>query len=414
MKKHYIFLLLLSITAFSSCSQNNTDSSAEPVDQIESKDYSFTDSLFLAKLNSKGLFPFEKNEKFGFKDKSGNIIVEAKYDIIPGIEKNSFTYGLYEFLEERSLLVGIKSNISVNDGDEYINTLDQEHVYGLIDINGKELVKPSFELIVHPDHYSEDVVFFEEGLLGVYFPKQKKINTFMNSKGEIFDLSIYTSAKPINSNLIRVEKNGNYGVVTKQGELKVPIIYDGVQVNSNLILDDKSLIEVCNDCRWINSTELCGSGDDATDRFVKGKHGIVDENGSIIIPLAYEAILTTNKVAFLNKGGKIILDRDCDFFVGGQWEIYDSKMNKHTKTKFKALVELNTNLFAVNLEEQISDNSSKGKWGIINSEGKEILPLKYDSIYIDYDDNNNNKIIAEIGDNKEVFIWNGKKLTKGQ
>jgi len=432
MKNYNILLLFLFVSAISSCTQNIEKNQQEKTNKNTSEDWN-TDSLFQAKLNAKGLFPFEEKGKIGFKDKSGKIMVQAKYDIIPGIKaENFYLFDIpwFDFLEDNTLLVGIEKN---SERDEYyyengnlrINSI-RDYNFGLINITGKEIVEPSFELIVHPNIYSESYSFFEEKLLGVYFPKNKKKNIFMNSRGEIFDLSAYEDARPIDNNLIRVEKKGKYGVVTKQGELKVPIIYDGVQVNSNLISEGKRLIEVCNDCRWINSTELCGSGDDVTDRFVKGKHGIVDENGNIIIPLAYESILTSNKVAFLNKRGKIILDGDCDLFVGGEWEIYESKTNKYTKTKYKAiiqlnsygfnldktLIELNSKLFVVNLEEQKPNDfeSSKGKWGLINEEGKEILPLKYSSISLD--DENSNKIIARIGDVEEVFILNGLTLSK--
>jgi len=413
MKNHNIMLLFIFVFAVSSCAQNNENNSKEITSKNTSEDWNI-DSLFQEKLNAKGLFSFVKNNKIGFKDKSGNIIVEAKYDIVPGIKNGPF-YGLhlFDFLKDNTFLVGIEKNQHEGYYDENgtmrFSTFSG-YEFGLIDVHGRELVKPSFELIVHPNYYSEDMPFFEEGWLGVYFPKEKKINNFINSKGEILDLSMYNSAKPIDNSLIRVEKNKKFGIVSKNGELNVPIIYDGIQVNSNLIINGKRLIEVCNGCRWINSTELCGSGDYVVDGFVKGKHGIIDENGKIVIPLAYESILSSSKVLFLNKGGKIILDGGCDLFVGGQWEIYDPITNNFSKTKYKAIDELNSTLFAVNLEEQTSSDSSKGKWGLINEMGKEILPLKYSSISLDYEDPT--KITAQIGDVVEVFIWNGSEINK--
>jgi hypothetical protein len=416
MRNYFKKGLIIFVYLVSSCAQNIDKVNEDVTNKNTTEDWG-TDSLFLERLNSKGLFPFNKDNKIGFKDKSGNIIVDAKYDIVPGVNDGTifgllFLLPAFDFLEENTLLVGIKndSNKENLDETEFLRLFSGDYLFGLIDINGKELVEPSFNVIAHPDHYAESVPYYVGRLLGVYFPKQKKKNIFMNSNGEFFDLSIYNSATPIDYDLIRVEKNGKYGVVTKQGELKVPIIYDGVQVSSNLIINDKRLIEVCNGCRFINSEELCGSGDDVLDIFVNGNHGVLDESGNVIIPLSYESILTSNKVAFLNKGGKIILDGDCDFFVGGQWEKYDPITNNYSKTNYKAIVPLNSTLFAVNLEEQTSNDSSKGEWGLINEEGKEILPLKYSSINLDYEDTN--KIIGKIGEIEEVYIWNGLVLNK--
>jgi hypothetical protein len=414
--KNYKILLFFLFSSIVSCIAQNNDKNAQEIKEVDYSEYWGTDSIFQEKLNAKGLFPFENKDKVGFKDKSGKIIIDAIYDIIPGV-KNGQTFGetydihLFDFLEENTLLVGIQKN--QNDEDlnkpEFLSLCAEEYFFGLININGKVLIEPSFQLIAHPDIYSQPVIYIEESLLGIYFPKQNKENIFLNAKGEIFDLSVYSFVKAIDNNLFRIEKNEKFGIVTKQGEPKVPIGYDGIQVNSNLIFNDNRLIQVCNGCQFYDEGRM-GSGDTFFDLFVKGKHGLIDENGKIIIPLAYESIVSSNKVAFVNKGGKVTKFNDEDLFVGGQWEIYDPNSNKFSKTNYKTLIPLISELFMVSVGEQTSWNEFTSKVGLINEDGKEILSMKYTNISV----MNDNEIIGYIGEIQEIFIWDGKELTKIQ
>lgn len=414
--KNYKILIFFLFSSILSCFAQNNDKNTQEIKEVDYSEYWGTDSIFQEKLNAKGLFPFENKDKVGFKDKSGKIIIDAIYDIIPGV-KNGQTFGetydihLFDFLEENTLLVGIQKN--QNDEDlnkpEFLSLCAEEYYFGLINVNGTILIEPSFQLIAHPDIYSQPVIYIEESLLGIYFPKQNKENIFLNAKGEIFDLSVYSFVKAIDNNLFRVEKNEKFGIVTKHGEPKVPIVYDGIEVNSNLIFNDNRLIQVCNGCRFYDEGAM-GPGDGFYDNFVKGKHGIIDENGKIIIPLAYESIVSSNKVAFVNKGGKVTKLNDEDLFVGGQWEIYDPSTNKFTKTNYKTLKPFNSKFFMVSAGEQTSWDEFSNKVGLINEDGKEVLSMKYTNISITYD----NKIIGYIGEIQEIFIWDGIALTKAQ
>lgn len=438
-----IFILMVFACFLNSCNQISDSQQKNP--EQATQENSYADSLFLNALNAKGLFPFEQNDKVGFKDKTGTIIVDAMYDIVPGIKGDGYFYAIPEFLEDNSILIGIRNTNKRKDLSE------GEYLFGLIALNGKEIIKPSFHFVPDPDNYGAFSYFYKEGVLGVYFPKQEDKTIFINTKGELIDLSEYESARPISKDLFRVNKKGKCGVVNKNGQIKIPIIYDGVQVDSYLSKGDKKIIEVCNNCRQI---ETGGSGDYIWDYYIGGKHGLVEENGDVIVPLEYEKIFLAKNIAFLNRGAKIKKEEydEGEFLSGGKWEMYDPSTNKYSKTKYKEFVTLNSTLVAVNFEEQPSpssfynDDSFVGKWGIINGVGEEIIPLKYEQILYDIhneeskiiivrnkgkfgvinlkgeellplkyadiqiDSYNNHKITARIGDVEEVFVLDGFHL----
>lgn len=417
--KNSIFVLMyLPLCLFANCKQNSNES----LDQIANKEQRESilgeevDSLFIEKLSKKELLPFKENNKIGFKNKSGNIIMEAKYDVILGVKGPEFflnTYGTDEFLDENVLIVGNKSGEGEN-GD---------YLFGLIDIKGNEIIKPSFQLAGDPSSLCCYSVYITNGLLGVYFPMQNEETenrplSFVSPKGEIFNFPTYTAPRPITDNLIRVEKNRKYGVVTKDGQLIIPVIYDGVQLNSY----SQTLLEVCNGCRQINSNseETCGSGDSFEDNFVSGKHGLLDKNGNIVVPLKYEAILLYNKIVLLNSGGKIKTSKSgvfssCEYFSGGEWILYNPQTNVYSQTNYKSFrVLYDSDFLAVSKEDSKGvfweTEDTKTKWGVINEDGEEILPVKYSEIHIDNE--NKNRIIAKSGTKEEIFLIEGKSLKK--
>lgn len=424
MKITYTLTIIGCFWLFISCGLKKEKTTKFSINENRINEHNLVDSLFIEKLHNKGLFTYEKNKKIGFKDKIGKIIVEAKYDIVPGVINYGWhAYGTQprEFLDANTLLVGIKneqkSTSSIENDTTSLSLEYTDFLFGLIDLSGKELIEPSFGIIQHPELiYSEPCSFYENGLLGVFYPnKMPNSILFLNANGTFYDFSDYNAARSIDGNLIRVEKDGKYGVASKTGEVKIPIIYDGIQLSFCTKPNESKLIQVCTDCRQINTEELCGSGDWVQDKFVKGKHGLVDENGTFEIPLKYESIVCLKNIAFLNDGGEIRLHYDCDELFGGSWEMYDPTTGVHSKTDYKTFYVLNSDLTAVNSMEQHeidslgNDNeSTEGKWGIINNSGIELLPLKYSSVYLDEE----GKVVATIGGDQEIYIWSGNKLKK--
>lgn len=110
------------------------------------------------------------------------------------------------------------------------------------------------------------------------------------------------------------------------------------------------------------------------------KYGIMNESSGIIKSIEYDRILRLNQnVYYLQKDKK--------------GEILN--LDKNISYEIEELNSINDNYYKIMYQ---------GKYGVVDKNLKEILPMKYD--YIDY---NNKYILAFIGHNKELYTNEGKR-----
>ncbi len=143
-------------------------------------------------LTVNDLVVFSENEKFGLKDKAGNIIVEPIY--------------------KKLIRVGNSSWI-VQKGSKF----------GLIDTNGNYLVEPKYR---HVDR-----------ILGKY---AKLGNTrdfgLYNERGEIIILPEYSRIDPLFGEMFLTYKNYKYGIIDSSGKVVLENEYDDIYMpNPNLL-----------------------------------------------------------------------------------------------------------------------------------------------------------------------------------
>ena len=131
---------------------------------------------------SDGLACVEKDDLYGFIDKSGNLVVPLKYE-----SANNFSNGL--------ALVWIDDK------------------YGFIDKTGKEVIPLEYD----------DANDFNDGLARV--EKDEKC-IFIDTTGkEVFPIE-YDNAWDFSGGLARVEKDDMYGFIDKNGKLVIPLEYE--------------------------------------------------------------------------------------------------------------------------------------------------------------------------------------------
>ena len=139
-----------------------------------------------------------------------------------------------------------------------------------------------------------------------------------------------------NFSLLKAEIDGKFGLVTFSGKEITPFIYDNLFYR----YEDLKMIRVeCNN-----------------------KHGLLDYKGKELIPLKYDGLAIFSDDTFYAKKDKknFLLD------TTGK-EISNKYDEMFRLIDGLALVKINTR------EELI-----RGKFGFVNSKGKEIVPLKYD------------------------------------
>lgn len=139
------------------------------------------------------------------------------------------------------------------------------------------------------------------------------------------------------NNLIRVRKNDKYGFINNQGKEMIPLIYD------NAYNFDQGFANVSFNKQW----------------------GVINTKGETVFDFGkYNFIKTLD-----NLDGKI-------YFAVKQNEqlaLFDEQKNQITEFRYESI---NPIYFS-----QLLIVGEKGKFGVIDNKGKEIVPIKYDHIY---------------------------------
>lgn len=168
---------------------------------------------------------------------------------------------------------------------------------------------------------------------------------------------------------VRVKKNGKYGYTNKNGDIIIPIEYDGGTISFFY----NKIITVQKNDKW----------------------GLVDEKNKIVLPLEYDAldnmvygicgVKKNKKIAFVNKTGKFVTD----FIYDNYFSFSDFKIAMVVKDGLRGYI----NTDGVKLTECIYEDARDhlknglaavkkgGKWGAVNLKGLEITPFEFDGVY---------------------------------
>lgn len=185
------------------------------------------------------------NDKIGFVDERGEIVVACKYDYSESYEKGHAV-------------------VAVTNSENYF-------LYGMIDSLGKEVIQLKYGYI---EYYSNDGV--------LVFGKENSFDLgLMNLKGQVLIPEQYAigSAKVTNG-LWPVTKGGKSGVVNLKNEIVVPFEY--------------RIIESFSDSLGIAAAQ----------KENYGKYGFIDRKGKVVIPFEYENAYSDNKYLAVSKNKK--------------------------------------------------------------------------------------------------------------
>ena len=313
-----------------------------------------------------------KNKKYGFIDKSGKEVVPCKYSRV-----NDFEYGVAVVCGDTDDRVGawkkglintkgqevipcdkVREGLAGNESGEYI--VKKNSKYGVID---KDLN------IIIPFEY-DDIYGFSEGLASVI--KNGKLG-FIDKANRLIipyeydcpDLS-FSGAPYFSEGLVAIKKDGKWGYINKSNKVVIPFIYD--------IADD------------FHGGLAIVTNDDVD-------HQCIDMTGKIIQPSWCEYVndgiyRTSNEYGqefvLFNKYG-IIGKFDTSWNNAGV-EYYDGE-------KFDGYLFVGRN----------------NKSGVIDYNGKEIIPIIYELInHCDYP--NHQFIIAKSGSSKTLFDTSGNMI----
>ena len=331
-----------------------------------------------------GLALVKKGSKWGFIDKTGEVVIPLEYGDV-----GSFSEGLaaaekdgkYGFIDKTGKVVIPLEYDNVGGFSEGLAAAEKGKKYGFIDKTGKVVIPLEYDV-----KYA-DLPIFKEGFAGV--TKDSKCG-FIDKTGKVVVPLEYDGAQNFNEGVACVYKDVTkepnsifrdckYGFVDNTGKLVVPLEYDSYSERFS-----EGLARV----------------------FKDGKYGYVDKTGKVVIPIKYSvqsedfktdfheglAAVYSNqtwKWGFIDKTGKVAIaqeyDNVDDFKDGLAWVIKGGKWGCIDKTG-KMVIPLEYDE-VTRFSGGIAWVTKDGKGGFIDNTGKIVVPFgKYDGYVYSYPD----------------------------
>ncbi|MCS6824773.1 MAG: WG repeat-containing protein [Cytophagaceae bacterium] len=318
------------------------------------------------KIKNEDALEVVKNNKYGLYSMKGKKFLPAQYD-----EIGSFSGGFYKIKQNNKygycnrygkIYIPIQFD-DANDFSKEAAVVCMGKKYGIINSTGKYLLKPDYEYI----YSSPQATFYavrEKNYYYLYSSQYKKMNNLP------FD-TIYAGDTSIAVRVSYEKKIRYYNIMTNQFTL--PGSFD----NGMAFSDGVALVSLNN------------------------KAGLIDLSGRWILPAEYEAIQTeyfqskkvyrivqNNKQGFADANGKIIIQPEYDLIATalpnylkakkqGKYGILRTNGNIQAEFVFD---KISNSAEDVNLPEWPAIAAQKGKQGLINEKGEEVLGFKYKNI----------------------------------
>lgn len=281
-----------------------------------------------------------------------------------------------------SKLLKQRSNIEEKAFQNGYITIYENQKWGVINSKGEQIIKPTYdEMIIIPDTQKDIFLCTYD----VNYENNTYKTTVLNSKGEtIFkDYDNITAIENHDNsynlwyekNVLKVEKDGKYGVINLEGKELLPCEYDEIDT----IKPIKNVLITKKD----------------------NKYGLADEIGNIIIENNYETItaltdkyengfiIKNDKYGIINYDKKQILETKYDeikniygnnMYVvkeNGTWKVINKEAQTILQEKAETIVAINGDNFIV---------EENGKYGLISKEGTQKIASEYEELKYAFED----------------------------
>ena len=289
----------------------------------------------------KSVLKYEKDGLFGVIDFDGKKITKNIYNSIENLQSTEGKLlvskdGKYGVINIKgTILVDLDYDSIKSDGyynyEDYVHagfivskTTEDGYKYGYIDYRGKEILKNKYNEITRiPDLKDIYLIVSENGKYGAYKTNKKIIPHEYQSI--IYD----------ESGLLLLQKNKNYGMADLQGEIKIPVEYTDIQTKGIYIYASNQ------------------------------KENIVYNNQGNKIDINF------NKSIYKTENEQYRITT----IVNNNITYYGIENKKGT-----TLVKEGYSYIEYAYKNYFIAKNEKGKMGVINSNGKVVIDLKYDSL----------------------------------
>ena len=305
----------------------------------------------------------------------------------------------------------LKERKEISKEYEYF-ALYAQNKWGVINQDGDEVIQPSYqEMRVIPDRTKEVFICTynvnEEN--GTYQTKAVNSNNEEILTGyaqiEALDNIDQNGNVWYEENVLRVKKNGKYGLIDLSGKELLPVEYDEITVldgaGNSILIKKADKIGLVNDAGSIiiecNYKEIKKLGNTYKDGYItideQGKYGIVSATKKQILENKYEEIeqIALKEFYLVKESGKekLINSRDETILEDGFDQIKSVTTNGIIFTKNNLYGEMNTSgEITLKAEYQDLKEASNGiyiakqndKYGIIDNMGNVQIPYEYQGI----------------------------------
>ncbi len=369
-------------------------------------------------------FKYSENEKIGIIDREGNIVIEAKYDniAIPNpmkdificynndVEKSTilnskneelFTqyedikpiklkniasilcyeksvleykkdglYGIIDF-SGKEITKNIYTSIENLQSTEGKLLVCKDDKYGIININGTELVKAEYDKIETDGYYTETDEYLKSGFIVSNTTSDGYRYGYIDYNGkeilkvEYNEIIRLTDLEEV---YLITSTNGKYGLYKKSKEIIKP--------------EYQSIVDTNNKCLIIQKNK---------------NYGVANLEGKIIVETKYESIEDKGIYLYAQTSS----ENDVYDIAGNKIDInFNKTIYKTENEEYRIATTLNNNITYYGIENKEGKSlvnagyryleylykdyfiakDDSGKIGVINSNGKVIIELKYDLV----------------------------------
>ena len=368
----------------------------------------------VTKITEYNYYTMVKNGKTGIIDKQGNLLIEPTYASIriPNPEKPVFVCisnydaetGKYEskvvnekneeiFKEyEQVDAIYLKEVVSNVPYEKTVLKFKKDNKYGLIDLNGKIIVKPIYDDISNMPYKEGELIVKQNDKYGV-----------INIKGTVLVEIKYDSITGDNYYSketeykedgyivgIKTEEGFRYGYINAEGKMFLKTEYNKVyrmtdieETDSYLVAEKSGQAGLYKNDKNILEHQYQGIEYDDINKLLvvekNAKYGVMDITGKVILTVDYDTIDI--------EGIYIYGDKDNQTFV------YDTKGNKQDTPKYSSVIPTENEKYNITID-------NNGKYGIETKEGQILVTNKYNYIEYLYD----NYFIAGNAEGKSGII----------
>lgn len=361
--------------------------------KLKYPDYPFYEELEREKLLAKEVwYPYKKNGLMGFINDLGEVKIEAQYQNVSFFKEGLALVlkdDLYGFIDKKNHLVIPCKFDAASDFEEGRAIVEKEDQMGMIDRNGTFILPLTFEDIGQIKYglcevkegnsysyydkngkvkiegpYAEAFSFQPEGVVAI-----DSLYGLIDTLGNVKINPLYNALSYLNDTLLIFEKDGLLGLISNKGlEITKPeyqtigrMIENRILVSKNNklgYLNEKgSEVIPCIFEPFSNYQNLSNFKGLYAKVKQKGKFGIIDLTGKVIIPFVYQNLGEVASVIAFTKGKK--------------WGYIDLKNKLFLATKYEKAESFIDNLAIV---------EDKGKFGLINLKGEIYIPYDFDEL----------------------------------